>query len=394
MRTGEVPEDLATEEVKWLTLDEDAHNALEDAKGVISVDLRFEYLDRTELDKALWRFTCECFLDRSSDKVAGFIVQHARPVVNTTCYLPVEYLSVDEERTVSEVRLLPTNAVELPPAERWFRLDPPVGCVAAVAVSGTSYQLMAERARAVAEHALRVLRISLRAHPFIHHRQLRFRLGESYAFREQLTGYQSRDDTSWALTYGAKLVDTAVQEKIFGLPRVPRNHLERKADLAARWIERGMLATEPIVSLLYYFFALEALLGDKSQTLKAPILAFRRAMLATAVGSGFSHPTETHLLYEDVRSAAVHGSDVQNVSDEIARNFGWDVRRALVQYLEFAADRGFTRQSQLVMALDTHFQHGDLVAWLRDNGGPKWTDYLDGLSAEGPTPEAQADGRD
>jgi hypothetical protein len=41
-----------------------------------------------------------------------------------------------------------------------------------------------------------------------------------------------------------------------------------------RWIERARFTGEPLIALLYLFFALEALLGDKPEGLKADDLAF------------------------------------------------------------------------------------------------------------------------
>ena len=61
--------------------------------------------------------------------------------------------------------------------------------------------------------------------------------------------------------------------------------------------------------LLYLFFALEAMLGDKSEGLKAPALAVRRAIRGLVTRDGFIHPARTYLLYDEVRSAAVHGEE-------------------------------------------------------------------------------------
>lgn len=218
--------------------------------------MRFEYLDLKELDKALWRYTCECFLDRSADEVQAFIRQYARPIIDATCYVAVEYLSVDEERHVAGVRLLPPTAPEVPRTGPWFRLDPPVGSVAAVAVTGTSYKLMAGRTREAADHAIRVLRIATRAHSWISQRQLRFRLGEAYAFDDRFSGSHTSPDTAYDLTYAGDIADVAESQRVFKLPQVTRNRMERQADLAVRWIDRAMMATEPNAALLYYFFAL------------------------------------------------------------------------------------------------------------------------------------------
>jgi hypothetical protein len=380
VRQRNVPDDLATDAIKGLGLDRQEHEAFEKAKAVVLTELRFEHLDDKEVDKAVWRFTCQAALNRKTDHVPAFVNEHARPVRKTTCFIPVEYLKVIEKHDVGDVRLLPTDAAEVPEAQHWFKLDPPVGCVAAVAVSGTNYKLMADRGRESAEHAIRCLRVAMRAHHLIQHRQLRFQLGESYAFSENLTGWATGPGTAWDITYTGDIVEVATTQPVFSLSSKPRNHFERKANLALKWIDRGMMATEPVVALLYYFFALEALLGDTSAKLKAPMLAQRRAMLATAVGEGFKHPTETYFLYEQVRSAAVHGSDAPDISEDLAHEVGFDVRRALKQYLQFGGVQNFTKQSQLVMALDEHPQHPELIEWLRQNGGPVWIDYIDSLS--------------
>ena len=383
-------DDLATEAVKGLGLDRGEYEALQEVKAVVLGELRFEHMDDKDLDKAAWRFTCQSVLDRATDHVPKFVEEYAHEIIDTRCYVPVEYLRVDEERRVGDVRLLPIEADEIPSAQHWFTLDKPVGCVAAIAVSGTSYKLMAARVGNQQSTHFVFWRIALRANPMIHHRQLRFRLGESYAFSEKLTGWQSRPDTAYEATYGGQLVDVAEAQPVFSLPRLPKNRLERKADLAVRWIDRGMMATEPTVALLYYFFALEALLGDTSTKLKAPVLARRRAMLAAAMGSGFSHPSEMYFLYEKVRSAAVHGSEAPEVTEDLADQVGFDVRRALKQYLEFATERGFTNQNQLVKALDEHPEHDNLIAWLRANGGPIWTKYLDSLAAPDPVSHSRS----
>src|SRR5260221_6132698 len=100
-------------------------------------------------------------------------------------------------------------------------------------------------------------------------------------------------------------------------------------------MNRPLLPPEPLVQLLYLFFALEALLGDKAEGLKAPVLAYRQAMLGESAGHGFTHPNVTFVLYEDVRSAAVHGGEVPEVTDEVVKNFAADVRLALNEYLTY-----------------------------------------------------------
>ncbi len=136
------------------------------------------------------------------------------------------------------------------------------------------------------------------------------------------------------------------------------------------------------MALLYLFFGLEALLGDTSAGLKAPSIAFRQAMLSHLVTGTFPHPSKTYLLYDEVRSAAVHGEDVPNVSEGDVREFDWVTRQTLNEYLTFAKSRGLSRRAQLVNALDTNPNRPKLVDWLRARGGKAWDKYLARLDEE------------
>jgi hypothetical protein len=108
-------------------------------------------------------------------------------------------------------------------------------------------------------------------------------------------------------------------------------------------------------------------------------LAFRQMVLSHAVTGSFGHPNATLLLYDKIRSGAVHGEEVPEVSTAIVRNVESGVRRTLVQYVTLAKDRGLSRRSRLLDVLDNHPDRGDLIAWLREYGGQDWTKYIDSL---------------
>lgn len=143
-----------------------------------------------------------------------------------------------------------------------------------------------------------------------------------------------------------------------------------------------LVTGEPLVALLYLFFALEALLGDKSEGLKAHGLAFRQAMLSHITMGGFSNPNRTWFLYDKIRSGTVHGEDAPEVSWDMTRNFAWVVRRTLNQYLAVVSDRRLARRGRLLKMLDEHPNRPQLIAWLRANGGPVWTAYLDKMERQ------------
>jgi len=283
---------------------------------------------------------------------------------------------VDADAEFEGWRLLPTTAAEVPSAELIFPLEPSAGCVIAVRTSGTNYSKMAERARDTAESMLRALRHALSSTP-LHESQLRFSLGQSYSLSSQVSGWKRRPGTAHELTLTQPLVTRVQAAPVMLLTGEPRNRLENKADLALQWMDRASLATEVVVKLLFLFFALEALLGDKSERLKALVLARRRMTLSHVNGAAFTHPDRTYLLYEHVRSKAVHGSDVPAIDEATLSAFELDVHAALDEYLNYARSAAFTKQSQLVQALDKHPDLPLLTAWLRANSGDFWAASLE-----------------
>jgi hypothetical protein len=355
----------------------DEREAITVAKEALLADLSFEHLRRP--DDAVWQFVGQCWVDRTTDHVPAFIEKNSLDPLDRICFIPVEHLAVAGAIDVLGLRLLPTNDPHLPKVRQWFSLEKPIGCVAAVPVVGTNYGLMAERAQFLASHALRVMRIALREHFGINDWQLRFRIGMAYVFDDSLSGWHLREDQAFELGLGGDLITMAQDRSVSLMPAHPTTDIGKKADLALRWMERAWFTGEPLVALLYLFFALEALLGDKSEGLKAHGLAFRQTMLSYIVEGNFTHPNQTWFLYDRVRSGAVHGEDTPDVEPKIVHSFAWDVRKALNQYLALAEGQHFTRRGHLLSFLDQHPHRPQLIAWLRQNGGQIWTDYLDHL---------------
>jgi hypothetical protein len=92
LMTRRLPDDLATDEDKFIGVLADEVKAAEKATAVLVDDLRFEHLDHA--DDAVWRFAAECWADRLTDHVPAFVARHAAEVMPTICYLPVEFLTV------------------------------------------------------------------------------------------------------------------------------------------------------------------------------------------------------------------------------------------------------------------------------------------------------------
>ncbi|HEX7160248.1 MAG TPA: hypothetical protein VF223_03315 [Trebonia sp.] len=64
------------------------------------------------------------------------------------------------------------------------------------------------------------------------------------------------------------------------------------------------------------------------------------------------------------------------------------MREALDAYLRYGHEQGFTRQSQLVAALDSYPDRPRLIEWIRGYGGDMEDKYLDKI-----VPESAAEDR-
>jgi hypothetical protein len=169
--TGAVPDELRTKECRALSLYAPEKLAFERARRVVFDDPRFEYLGERAIQDAVWRFVCEFQLRRTKGLIRQFVDRYVREPMERTCFFPVQLLTVENPLELHGVRLEPR------PSDTSEETVP--GCIAAVPCRGTDYGQMSKRARPLAEHALRVLRATLREYRFMPDEQLRFRLGYS-----------------------------------------------------------------------------------------------------------------------------------------------------------------------------------------------------------------------
>jgi hypothetical protein len=399
-----VPDDLATQPNQRIGLSRDEHKVLLDARDALFEDLRFEHLDSHVGDEAfeqLWRFVCRCMLDRGQNFVPIFMSEQAQEPGEHVCYIPVDLLRIDTKVEFAGLVLLPGDDPSIPPPLPAINTGPPPAtAVAVVPVTGTHRGRMGGRAREKAEHALRLLRIALQDHRFMHDDQLRFRLSNVHWFGEGSIGWRQREDANLELELDAELRAFAESKvDLTSLPLRHRNGFEKQALIAARWIERACFATDPLIALLYLFFALEALLGDTAEGLKGPKLAFRRVLLSSVVDGVFTHPNPALLLYDKVRSAAVHGEETElTVTEKDVQRFGSEVRAALNQYLAYGREQSVTRRSALLEKLEADPKKTELIEWLRQKGGKAWERPLNDLFGESssepdnPPPAAEGSG--
>lgn len=366
-------------------------DAMKAAERAIAADERFEHLVPAE--GPIQEFANDCATDRKTNHVTVFMRRYGQEATERVCYFGVEFLTVTVPAEVACIRLLPLDDPEIPETNPLFKMDKTIKSYAVVRITGTNDVMMAARAREVAEHALRVLRIALRQTYALNPEQLRFRLGTSYAFAGAGGGWQVHDDIAYPLELVSDLT-SVLATAVAGLPPTAANKsVNEKALLAVEWMDRAVFTSDPLVATLYRFFALEALLGDSSDGLKNGPLALRQMTLSAIVTGQFRHPDDTFLAYNEVRSFAVHGEAAPAVTPQQASHFAWAVRDTLDQYLTIANQHGFTKRRQLMDLLDNYPDRDKLIAWIRENGSNKWGEYLDGTTAS-PDAADQAVGGD
>jgi hypothetical protein len=327
-------------------------DALDELKAELARDLRFEHMKEREIDDAAWEFAVATNRHRDTNHVAAFIKEHAQEPQTLVCSFPVEGLAVHGELEMFDVTFTPTEKAEIP-QHMFLPGHGSIGAVVSTDCKGTSAEAMRERGRETVEHALRQLRAGLREHRMIPDQQLRFRLGMSYWFSGGGGGWFTRSDEIIEVDLNKELVELANSTEIARLPAKGGTSIEKAARRALQWFDDALLATDPLKELLFLFFALEAILGDRSEELEAEGLVLRRAVLSHKLDRGFTHPGRIYWLYDKVRSEAVHGGEPLEVSKSEVSKFQWDVRCAINEFLGHARAGGFSKRGKLLAALDS-----------------------------------------
>lgn len=369
----EVPADLAQQEGQALSLNHAEAALLEQTIDEVGRDLRFEHLK--DCKYVLRRFVAEAWVDRKTDHVPAFVREHAREIRSVDCVLTLLHLDVEvpERLQIAGTLLLPLGD-ELASAIPELTTEPDCKGYISVPCSGTNYRRMVERARTRAKHALALLRAGIEQSNLYDRTQLRFRLGERYAFTDRGAGWTRQPDSAYSTPIDRKTVERLATLRFMRLPVTPTNDLERRALLAVAWIDRSLVTPDHLVAMLFQFFALEAILGDKAEGLKSLGLAFRRTMLGHVVSDGWPAPENIYYQYEEIRSAAVHGSEPPEVTDRQAERFGHDVIRTLNEFLTFAETHGFTKRAQVLAALASHEDVPRVLEHLRARDA-KWNAF-------------------
>ncbi|WP_158220329.1 hypothetical protein, partial [Kineosporia sp. A_224] len=349
----------------------DERDAVDQATKLLESDLRFEHLKKPEDE--VWKFIGDCLADRTTNHVPLFVGRCEREVSSVECLLVVEDLTVESRTNVGAMTLIPsTDPIAL--GELADLALPRDWCAALVVVRGTNSSRISERARMAVEKGLSALRAVYRRR--IQDGQLRFRLNAHMAFVGIGFGFHMPPNTAWGLNISSFSVDPE-DVSLFDLAiKEPACDLERALQSALEWMDRATFAGDPVVEVLFLCFALESLLGDKSDGLKAYNLAIRQALLSHLVNGHFPLPNRTLAIYEDVRSSAVHGGVVDGVTPELARKFQWSTVETIRDFVKYAETTGARKVSRLVRSLDESPDRALLLDWIREHGGEDWKSFF------------------
>jgi hypothetical protein len=348
---GPIPAELsARAELHGFGLGERHRSAWNAAKAALAADPRFEHLADHDMEAALWRFACEARV-HGDDVVARFLERHARPLFDRTCFFAVHALTAREPVSLAEdVTLLPIEDADVPAHIAAARRGAMPAAVVAVTARGTSVSRMVGRARARAEHALRLLRISLGQAAGISDDQLRFRLGSAVWVKNHAR-WARQADRAPAVELDRRAVAALQAEPLWTVPGTGAGpgDVDSHLNLGLRWFEQGQLASDPVTRLLCLFLALEAILGGGFENGRPDLMRSRRAALG-----GHGSPLPAPSLYDrypEVRSRAGDGGPLPVADDEI-RAFAADVQRALGEFLVYARGSGLSTVAAVREALD------------------------------------------
>lgn len=369
-RGGKIPQRLATPEAGWLEVGPGIAHLIREVTEALREDERFEHLAE-KADATVWEFVCDSAINRGTDHVKAFVNDRSRAPQSFTLRFSVDHLTVAEPEPVGDVVLLPLPD-ESTKAGQHLRRDAAAGCMAQVVVTGTDSRRATERGRERARHALSLLRVSLANIRGLHERQLRFRVGEMFTIDESLQGFQRHDDEALDIDLDKPLGEAIPGFKPLELPFTTGTEIHRRLALAVSWIDAAHMDASPIHRVGFLFTALEAMLGDSAEGLKAPALVFYRTALGHVVQGQFPDPHRLYYLYDQVRSYATHGEITPDVTEDDIAYLNWNIRTTLFDLVTLCQTRNLVSRAQVRKELMKDGVDQLTLDYLRSTGPQDW----------------------
>lgn len=388
-RWGSIPDDIEYDKSEGATLTIAGQEYIQYDKCLESLqaETALEYMSRREIDRELWHFVCEVFLQSHLLKDGGSVKRKVdllqkrlvKPIEQYEVLIPIENgLNLGEHCfEIAGVKILEMSAND---ALNWgIKKDKPLHsrlheavvnnrAVALIDERGCDPWKAADRARQRLSTALNTLRVSLLVDHDpriigwkIHDEQMLFRQGQDIGVKKHGSsdlvlpgwrrGFQSIelriDDTlSKQIALSTGLVDSLFEKN--GVRGRIRDRLVR----AMEWIGDSVTREALDIKVVDICTALETLLATKEDKRKGEAIALRMMLLYSLLDRPFFNPVQVLELYNK-RSEIVHGSDKDICSDSEYSTSRWitiDIFKHTLIYIE---RNNITKHADFIRSLQT-----------------------------------------
>jgi hypothetical protein len=337
----------------------------------IREDLRFEQLSDSQLKDSIRWLVSAKLAAHKGDLAVEFIAKFGGRLKERVVWFSIVHLAVENSFVVNDVTISPIGESirSKIPDEDW---DSRTRSTATVSATGVDEGKMIVRARQSIREALSILRTEL---PFLlimaADEQLRFDTGLSCGFVDDSRPFVwNQLASNIDLTLREDLIDRFDEDRL-SLKSVGPG-IRKKLRISYGWLDRARATDDMPVRALFLFFALEAILGDKSAGRKSLRLAFIEALLSHVEEGSFRSPNKLHFMYDKLRSDAVHGTSNFDVDEAQVRELNDRVYVAVKHSISIVRREGIDSIKSLPYWFINHPETPDLLAWLREYSPDEW----------------------
>ena len=371
-------------------LDPEGWDQLDLVANKLARHLHFEYLELKDLRNILhdavlrYRATSPTERPNGRDVAESTFDAIAREPLHKTVYLGIEHLRLPHGSVVGDVRFVDPS---LDPSllNAFGSLGRPIpALVCEVEVVAGTPELLRDRARAVAETALALLR-QQNLFGFgvkIFTEQVLYRLDGTWTWRDDgataRAGWwrENPRPNPMDLTHSNGEAWRTELSRLADLYVTVPPDLRSRVDTCLDWLDVAALSDRWRIIIPAIFSAMEALLVPEPVGLKAALVTVRSAAVHVALDHAFFDPGDALAGYH-LRSDLVHGTPTGDVLGKAATDFALRLRRwafqVLSDYLQLVQGLGTTNVLDLVSQLDRG-KCIDVCTWLEVNGGQQIVD--------------------
>ncbi len=387
-RSAHFPESLRdlAGDTEGLTISGREFYLYESALALLDREDELEHAKTREIDKDLWEFVCQLFLQRGAfrdgkkraELVDDFLDRIRKPWEAYDVISELQHLEIKDNVLdiggVRFFRLMPEEANEWGLRDRGPS-DPLVRDLAGKTVALTrvragSPKRAADRARIEVDDALNTLRFALAEaiRVRIWDEQMLFRRGGTLGVKPVVEGKSvlaSRQRGFSPIDFQmddrlANIVDGVLKKLDLPSKTSLGGHLLR----AVHWIGTSVTRESFDDKIIDLCTALEALLTLRSDRRKGEAIALRSMLAPSVIGEGFDHPVNLLSLYE-LRSRVIHGSEIRMCSDRQYMHLRSVAISTLVSVIKLVhQDRSLTTLTKLINAIETPDLLAHAIEWL------------------------------